>query len=53
MTLTLSEPTKMLRVDVSCTDTSVTFNSSKVYFKDYDDESITIYIYVSPYAESN
>ena len=53
MSLTLSEPTKMLRVDVECTDSSVTFNESKIYFPTYDEQTIRISIIVSSIAVDN
>jgi hypothetical protein len=34
--LTLSQPTKMLRVDLSCTDSAVSFMPNTFYFDSYD-----------------
>ena len=43
----------MLRVDLNCTDSSISFNQSKVYFSNYDEQTLNIKIFVSSIAVDN
>ena len=49
----LSQPTKMLRVALNCSDPMVTFQPSVLYFTSYDVTELTGNIIVSSIANNN
>ena len=53
ISIEVSQPTNMLRVDLDCSDPFISFQPDKIYFNSYDSSSITVQLVVSSMASNN